>query len=69
MNSQKPKISNPNCEVCPVCENETLPRIRKDSHATGRMCSECKSIVARNGKIEVANGIPVVATIHEIKEG
>jgi hypothetical protein len=45
-----PLESNPGCELCPNCQHETLPKIR--GFMTGRMCSRCKAIVDRAGKIE-----------------
>ena len=46
------RVDYPGCEDCPCCHNITLPVIKKDSHATGRMCSICKSVVDREGRIE-----------------
>lgn len=46
------RVDYPGCEECPHCRNITLPRIKKDSHSTGRMCSICKTVVDRDGRIE-----------------
>lgn len=45
-----PILSLEGCEVCPQCFNSTLPKIK--GSMTGRMCSVCKTIVDREGKVE-----------------
>lgn len=47
--------SLPGCETCPSCGHETLPKIKLESLATGRMCSRCKVVVDRLGNVENGN--------------